>query len=224
MTTVKSASDKAMATVLIIGASRGIGLETVKRALGDGHIVRALARSAQRIRIDHPKLTKVSADALDQAALAGALEGVDAVIQTLGVSAGPDVILKPVRLFSDATRVLIAAMQEAGVRRLICVTGFGAGDSRDRGGFLYSAAFHLFLRRAYDDKDEQEHLIRESGLDWVIARPVILFNGSRTGSYHVLLEPRSWRIGFISRADVADFLVKQIGDDTYLGKTPVLTG
>jgi putative NADH-flavin reductase len=213
-----------MATVLIIGASRGIGLASVQGALSEGHIVRALARSARRIRLDHPNLTKVSADALDQGAVAGALEGVDAVIQTLGVSAGPDMILKPVRLFSDATRVLIAAMNETGVKRLIAVTGFGAGDSRNRGGCVYNAAFHLFLRRAYDDKDEQEDLIQESGCDWVIARPVILTNGSRTGRYRVLVEPRSWRIGFISRADVADFLVKQIDEDTYLGKTPVLTG
>ena len=213
-----------MATVLIIGASRGIGLKTVKRALEAGHIVRALARSARRIPVDHPNLTKVSADARDQAAVAGALAGVDAVIQTLGVSTGPDMIWKPVRLFSDATRVLIAAMQETGVKRLISVTGFGAGDSRNRGGCVYQTAFNLFLRRAYDDKDDQEDLIQDSGLDWVIARPVILTNGSRTGRYRVLVEPRSWRIGFISRADIADFLVKQIDDDACLGKTPVLTG
>jgi putative NADH-flavin reductase len=217
------ASDVTMAMVLIIGASRGIGLETVKCALEAGHIVRALARSARRIPVDHPNLTKVSADARDQAAVAGALEGVDAVIQTLGV-AGRDMMLEPVRLFSDATRVLIAAMKEAEVKRLIAVTGFGAGDSRNRGGCLYNTALHLFLGRAYDDKDVQEDLIQDSGLDWVIARPVILTNGSRTGRYRVLVEPRSWRIGFISRADVADFLVKQIDDDACLGKTPVLTG
>jgi putative NADH-flavin reductase len=217
------ASDDTMATVLIIGASRGIGLETVKCALEAGHIVRALARSARRIPVDHPKLTKVSADARDQAAVAGALEGVDAVIQALGIS-GRDMTPRPVNLFSDATRVLIAAMKETRVKRLIAVTGFGAGDSHNRGGCLYNTAFHLFLGRAYDDKDEQEYLIQESELDWVIARPVILTSGSRTGRYHVLVEPRSWRIGFISRADVADFLVKQIDDDAYLGKTPVLTG
>lgn len=213
-----------MATVLIIGATRGIGRHAVRRGLAAGHTVRALARSARRIPIDHPNLTKVSADALDQAAVERALAGVDAVVQTLGLPPSRDRMLKPVRLFSDATRVLLAAMKRTGVGRLIAVTGFGAGDSRHRGGCLYDTAFELFLGRAYDDKDVQEDLIQDSGLDWVIVRPVILTNGSRTGRYHVLVEPRSWRIGFIARADVADFLVKQIDDDTYLGKTPVLTG
>jgi NAD(P)H-binding len=124
----------------------------------------ALARSARRIPVDHPKLTKMSADARDQAAVTGALEGVDAVIQALGIP-GRDMMLRPVHLFSDATRVLIASMEETGVKRLIAVTGFGAGDSRNRGGCLYNTAFHLFLGRAYDDKDEQEaHPRQRTGL------------------------------------------------------------
>ncbi len=213
-----------MARVLVIGASKGIGLETVRRALEAGHTVRALARSAGRIPLDHPNLEKTTGDALDPAAVKAALVGVDAVIQTLGLSAGPDMLFKPVRLFSEATRILVAAMEEAGVRRLICVTGFGAGDSRNRGGLLYNTAFQLFLGRAYDDKDIQERIIRNSKLGWVIARPVILTSGRRTGAYRALVDPREWRCGFISRADVADFLVKQIDDDTYLGTTPVLTG
>jgi putative NADH-flavin reductase len=213
-----------VATVFVIGASKGIGHEAVKAALEAGHAVRAMARSAGSIRIRNPNLEKISGDALDQTAVKAALEGSHAVVQTLGVAAGPGMMLKPVRLFSDATRLLVTAMKETGVNRLISVTGFGARDSRHRGGCLYNAAFELFLRQAYEDKDVQEDLIQESGLDWVIARPVILTNGSKTGKYHVLVDPRSWRIGFISRADVADFLVKQIDDDTYLGKTPVLTG
>ena len=66
-------------------------------------------------------------------------------------------------------------------------------------------------------------MIRRSKLDWVIARPGILTNGPRTGSYRVLVDPKDWRCGFISRADVADFLVKQIDENAFLGKTPVLT-
>jgi putative NADH-flavin reductase len=213
-----------MATILVIGASRGIGLETVKQALDAGHQVRALARSAEKIAIKHSALAKIAADAQDEHALTEALHGVDAVIQTLGVKAGPSMMLKPVDLFSNATRALLPAMRQAGVKRLIVVTGFGAGDSRDRGGLLHKIGFNLFLRRAYDDKDVQEKLIRESDLDWTIVRPVILYDGSHTGRYHVLTDPKRWRVGFISRADVADFLVKQIDDDRHVGATPVITG
>lgn len=212
-----------MATVLIIGASRGVGLETLKRAMKGGHKVRALSRSASNIPVSNPELEKITGDALDRGAVRQALIGVDAVIQTLGVAAGPEIICKPVRLFSEATRVLVTAMEEAGVKRLICLTGFGAGDSRNKGGFLYNTAFNLFLRRAYDDKDVQEEIIRKSTLEWVIARPVILTNGPRTGSYRALVDRKDWRCGFISRADVADFLVEQIDDDALLGKTPVLS-
>jgi putative NADH-flavin reductase len=210
-------------TVLIVGASRGIGLETVKAALQAGHSVRALARSARKIPVGHPKLEKMAGDALETATVKRALTGVDVVIQSLGVSAGPEIILQPTRFFSKATRVLVVAMEEAQVKRLICVTGFGAGDSRGSGGFLYSVAFHLLMGRIYDDKDVQERIVRRSKLDWVIARPVILTNGPKTKTYRALTDPRDWTCGFISRADVADFLVKQINDDTFLRKTPVLT-
>ena len=212
-----------VATVLIIGASRGIGLDTVKAALKAGHSVRALARSARRIPVDHPKLEKMAGDALEMATVKRALTGIDVVTQSLGVSAGPEVVFKPMQLFSKATRVLVTAMEKAQVKRLICVTGFGAGDSRGHGGCLYNAAVHLLLGRVYDDKDVQERIVRRSKLDWVIVRPVILTDGPKTNAYRASVNPRDWKCGLISRADVADFLVKQIGDDAFLHKTPVLT-
>jgi NAD(P)-dependent dehydrogenase (short-subunit alcohol dehydrogenase family) len=103
-----------VATVLIIGASRGIGFETVKAALKAGHSVRALARSARRIAVDHPKLEKMAGDALETATVKRALTGVDVVTRSLGVSAGPENILQPTWFFSTATRVLVAAMEEDG--------------------------------------------------------------------------------------------------------------
>ena len=75
-----------------------------------------------------------------------------------------------------------------------------------------------------DDKDVQERIVRRSKLEWVIVRPVILTDGPKTNAYRALVDPCSWTCGFISRADVADFLVKQIDDDDFLYKTPVLTG
>jgi len=212
-----------VAHVLIIGASRGIGLEAVNRALACGHQVRAFARSADRIGITDSNLEKCTGDALDSRDVAAALDCIDVVIQALGVAAGPGMILGPVRLFSQSTRVLVPAMQEAGAKRLIGVTGFGAGNSRAKLGCFQRLGFRMFLGRAYDDKDVQEELIRKSNLDWIIVRPVILTNGSHSGRYRVLVDRKEWRNGLISRADVADFSVSQIEDDTYLGKTPVLT-
>jgi putative NADH-flavin reductase len=209
-----------MSRVLIIGASKGIGLETTRQALEAGHDVRALARSAAGIELSDPKLEKIQGDALDSRDVEAALDGVDVVIQTLGVAPGD--LFRPVHLFSDATRVLVAAMEARAVKRLICLTGFGAGDSQASIGCLQRVPFRLLLGRAYDDKGLQESLIQASALDWTIARPGILTSGRRTGRYKVLDQPAQWRNGIISRADVADFLVRQIEDRTHIGKAPVL--
>jgi len=212
-----------MAKLLVIGASRGIGLETVRAALRAGHGVRALARSASNIPIQNPALDKVSGDALDRDAVRKALEDVEVVIQTLGVDISPRAIFERTTLFSQSTRILVDAMKDAGVKRLIAVTGLGAGDSRGHGGFLYDAVvFPLLLKRVYDDKDVQEWVIRSSGLDWTIVRPGLLTNRSATGRYRVLTTPKDWRVGVISRADVADFLVRQIDDRALIGTTPLL--
>ena len=212
-----------MANLLIIGASRGIGRQAVEQALASGHIVRAFARSADSIDLDDPGLEKRKGDALEPNDLVQALDGIDAVIQCLGVTLRPSLIIGPVRLFSQATHSLVAAMKKEKVSRLIAVTGFGAGSSRDRMDCLSRVPFRLLLGRAYDDKSIQEGLIEESQLRWTIVRPVILTNGSRTGRYRVLEDPKSWRNGVISRADVADFLVRQIDDPSYVEKAPVLT-
>ena len=112
--------------VLIIGASQGIGLATTRQALAAGHKVRAFARSADAIPLEDPKLEKMRGDALNSQDVATALNGVDVVIQTLGIRIGS--MFRPVLLFSEATRILVDAMASQHVRRLISVTGFGAGE------------------------------------------------------------------------------------------------
>ena len=195
----------------------------MKAALLAGHSVRALARSAASIPIQNTNLEKVSGDALDTDTIRNALKDVEAVIQTLGVDISPRAIFQPTTLFSQSTRILVDAMKEAGVKRLIAVTGLGAGDSRGHGGLLYDAVvFPLLLKRVYDDKDVQEWIIRSSGLDWTIVRPGLLTNRPATGQYRVLTAPNDWRFGVISRADVADFLVRQIDDRALIGTTPLL--
>ena len=209
-----------MAHVLVIGASRGVGLETVQAALKVGHRVRAFARSASSIDFADEGLERFSGDALNASDVAAALEDVGVVVQALGMPFRD--LFRPVHLFSGATNVLVPAMERKGVRRLIAVTGLGAGDSENAIGLLQRVPFRIVFGRAYDDKSVQEMRIRKSGLEWTLVRPGVLTGGARTGRYRVLDEPARWRNGIISRADVADFIVRQIDDRGYLGKAPVL--
>lgn len=210
-----------MARVLIIGASKGIGLETTRQALTAGHRVRALSRSAAASGLSNANLERIRGDALDSRDITAALDGMDVVIQALGVSSLGE-LFRPVSLFSDATRLLLGAMEGKAVQRLICVTGFGAGESGASVSCLQRLPFHIVFGRAYADKSLQEQLIKDSSLDWTIVRPGILTNGRRTGRNRILDQPAAWQNGIISRADVADFLVRQIEDRTYLRKAPVL--
>lgn len=211
-----------MPTLLIMGATSGIGLAATRNALQQGHSVVAFARSADRIPVHHANLKISVGDARVQDDVRRALVSVDAVVQTLGVPANLRLVTGPIDLFSTATAVLLPLMHDAGVRRLVSVTGFGAGNSRARIGRLQRIGFDLVFGRAYADKDIQEALIKASGLDWIIARPGILTNGRATGRYRVLTRPKEWRNGIIARADVADFLIKQVIGAAYLHQTPVL--
>jgi putative NADH-flavin reductase len=212
-----------MASLLVIGASQGIGLETVKCALAGGHDVRAFARGAAGIAIDDAKLTKITGDALDATAVSAAVTGADAVIQALGAPKTALAVVAGTTLFSKATRILIDAMRAAGVRRLVAVTGMGAGDSRGHGGFLYDALmFPLVLKRIHDDKDVEEQMVRASGLEWTIARPGLLTGGTATGRMRVLADRKDWQAGSVTRADVAQFLVREAFERRYVSKTPLL--
>ncbi|MEW5965104.1 MAG: SDR family NAD(P)-dependent oxidoreductase [Pseudomonadota bacterium] len=211
-----------MSRVLVIGASRGIGLATVAALLAAGHEVRALARSAHAIAIDDPRLDKRDGDALRPADIETALDGVDAVVQAVGVAAGP-VLITGTTLFSKSTRVLVDAMKAKGVRRLVAVTGLGAGDSRGRGGALYDLVlFPLLLKRIYDDKDVQEQIIRASGLEWTILRPGLLTDGPATGTARVLVDPKDWTGGRVSRADVARVIAAELAEGRHVGRTPLV--
>ena len=208
--------------ILIIGASKGIGRKAVDYGLERGCSVRAMARGAGDIELEHERLEKFPGDATDPDDVRSALEGVDAVIFALGMPAGLTRLLRPVTVFSRSTEVLVDEMEKNGPKRLVVVTGFGAGESRSAMNPLEEFGHNALLGRAYADKSVQEKIIERSSLDWTIARPAILTNGRATGRYKVLTTPESWRNGLISRSDVAEFLVERALDRKNLHEAPVL--
>lgn len=211
-----------MQKILVIGGSQGIGRETVKIALEEGIAVKAFARNPEAIGVAHENLELVAGDATDANAVADALEGCDAVISALGIPKSIPALARPTTVFSDATAALLPAMKAAGITRLLVVTGFGAGESNAAMSTLERLGHKAILGRAYADKAVQEDMVKGSGLDWTIARPGILTNNARTGSYRVLSEPGEWRNGLISRADVGDFLIKALKEGSHIRDAPVL--
>lgn len=206
--------------LLIVGATRGIGRQLLEQALAAGHAVTVLVRDPQRLAVQHQALTVVKGDILDADSVELAVAGQDAVCCSIGVK----VPWIRVTLFSDGTRNLLQAMNKTGIRRLICVTGIGAGDSRGHGGFLYDRIFYpLLLWPIYADKDRQESLIRASDADWTIVRPGFLTNGPLTGNYRVLTDMTGVTAGRISRADVAHFMLQELETKRYLRQAPLLS-
>jgi uncharacterized protein YbjT (DUF2867 family) len=205
--------------ILILGATGGTGRLIVRDALAKGHSVVALVRSKASAP-DLPGANVVEGDARDEAAILRALDGCDAVVSSLGSRMS---LFGKVTLLSIATPALIAAMIRSGVRRLVCISALGVGDSRGHGGFFFDRLFQpLLLRNAYKDKERQEAAIRASSLDWVIVRPGALNDEPAHGNIRAFTDLSGVRGGKIARADVARFVVEQLMADTWLKRTPLI--
>jgi putative NADH-flavin reductase len=207
--------------VLVVGATGGTGRAITTRALVEGHTVTAFARRAAALPGGDGRLSRVPGDVLDPAAVDAAVREQDAIVCVLGTRA----TRRPVSVFSQGTTNLVTAMSAHGVRRIICITGLGCGNSRGHGGFLYDRIVLPFvLRTIYEDKDRQESILRRSGLDWIVVRPAFLTDGPASGNFLALTDLDDARAGRISRADVATFVVRQLVDGRFLHATPLLTG
>lgn len=201
----------------VFGATGGTGKEIVKQALAAGHEVTVLVRDPARLTIKHDKLYLVIGDVLNPDKVEETLAGSDAVCCSLGNTPNnPDMVV------SEGTRHIIDCMVKQGIRRLVVVTALGVGDSLEQVTLTFKMIMKTVLRKAYEDKERQEQLVRESDLDWVIVRPGGLTNGPATGNYQFGLDPAIGS-GQVSRADVAAFVLQQLTDDTFLHKTPVIT-
>jgi putative NADH-flavin reductase len=206
--------------ILIIGASQGIGLCLFKQALRAAHEVTALARNPGRLGIMHKQARVLKGDILDMNDVKEAVRGQDGVCITIGIKP----IFKPVMVFSEGTRNVVNVMKNSGVKKLICVTGIGAGDSKGHGGFFYDQIFKpLFLKTIYQDKDQQEEIVQASDLEWELVRPGFLTNGLRTGRYRVLTDLSGIKAGKISREDVADYILKEFAEMRNVRKSLLLT-
>lgn len=204
----------------IFGSTGGTGRQILIHALEQGHDVIAFARSPERLDQKHEKLQVIKGNVLDFASVERAIQGQDVVLCTLGMPPTDKSYLR-----AKGTKNIIRAMEKTGVKRFICQSTAGVGDSRDTLPFLMKYLIVPFiLRRAWADHEIQENYVKESQLEWIIVRPAALTDGEHTGSYqHGFTADNKTVTNKISRADTADFMLKQLSDNKYLHKTPCIS-
>jgi putative NADH-flavin reductase len=204
--------------ILIIGGTGGTGKKLIEQALEQGHSITALVRSPEKIKISHENLNILKGNVLNFEDVDNAVAGQDAVLSSLGHKR----FLIKTNILSEGTKNIIRAMEKHDVKRFICITSLGINDSRFRMGLYYTLFVIPFILFFYfRDKAKQENLIRESGLDWTIVRPGQLTNGRKRENYQHGENLGSYFLTrMISRASVADFMLKQLSDKTYVRRTP----
>jgi len=209
--------------VLICGATGNIGRLTVKKALNAGHKVTAFARSPEKLE-KQDNLYPSKGDVMDAASIRAAMVNQEAVVIVFGAPLNWSTLTSVPDLCTKGTLNVISAMKQYGVKRLVCMTGIGAGDSKGHGRFIFdNLILPAMLGRIYVDKNRQEKAVKESNLNWIIVRPTELTNEAELGDYRVLTDLKDQKSQTISRADVASFLVQQVNSDLYLHQTPLIT-
>ncbi|MQA02088.1 MAG: NAD(P)H-binding protein [Streptosporangiales bacterium] len=189
----------------VFGATGGVGSQLVEQATNAGREVTAVVRDASKLAA-RPGLTVVPADVMQPAAIAPAIADSDAVVSALG-SRG---MRTPSSICTDGATSIVRAMHDTGVHRLVVVSASGLAHGGDGPlvRLLVKPILGAVLKHPFADMRAMEDVVRDSGLDWTIVRPPQLTDGPRTGTYHsrVALNVRgSYRI---SRADVADCLLR----------------
>ncbi len=207
--------------VVVIGATGAIGSAVVGQAVAAGHEVVAFARDPSKLATLSPSVLPVAGDALDASALARAMVGADAVVNALGPTGRGR---EEVGRAETVTRILVTAMATAGVRRLVSLGGAAVtiqGERKPLGGRIASAMVRLVVPHVVAAKQREYELLAASDLDWTMVRPPRVTDGAATGKIQTgdHLAGRTVR-----RGDLAQFMVQQLADRTFVRAAPYVSG
>jgi nucleoside-diphosphate-sugar epimerase len=206
--------------IIIFGASRGVGRAAVAAAIAAGHTVTAFARNTESLTTSEAAV--VAGDVLDRVAVERALTGDGAVIVALGVRPGEGA-KTPEDVCSRGTRTIVEAMRAAALRRIVVVSSYGVGPTRDRLPFVFGLVAKTLLKGIMADKERQEQDVRDSGLDWTIVQPMGLTDDPATNQPYVSIDG-SRRSNRVARADVAAVCIDAIARNAYLGESISVSG
>jgi uncharacterized protein YbjT (DUF2867 family) len=214
--------------VLVVGATGGSGRATVEALLSEGHEVTAFARRPEALAVVSPRLKVFPGDVTNPGDVERAVRGQEAVIVTLGIRENPLTVRlrgsvgTPLDVRSAGTRNVIAAMRKQGVRKLVVQSSYGVGETRGRLSLKWKLLFSLLLKPQIADTERQEHVVRESGLDWVLAQPVGLTDDEDARA--PFASPTGEARGMsVSRKSVGRFLAEAAQGAQYLGRSVALS-
>jgi len=205
--------------LLVLGGTGGAGRQIVQQALETGHDVTLFARNPAKVTTAHPRLRIVPGDISETQKLIDAMRGHDAVISALGRGLS----FKSEHLIERSVPAILSAMKTAGVRRLMFMSAWGVGDTRQDASLLPKIFFNTLLRGIYADKLAGDELIRMSDLDWTIVLPTKLHDGPLTRTYRSGERLPMKGMPSISRADAAHFMLGRINDRASIRKSLVVS-
>ena len=207
--------------IAIFGATGETGRQLAEQALAAGYQVVAYVRNPSKLNTKHENLTIVQGELADQAIIERAVSAADAVISVLGPRGGSKG--KPI---TRGMQNIIEAMKKQGVRRLIISSTLSAKDPNDLPDFKAKALVNLVkltMHAAYEEIVSVADTVRKSDLDWTIVRLTTLNNNPKSGKVRVGYLGKG-EVGLrISRADLAEFMLKQVQDTKYLRQAPVIS-
>jgi len=206
--------------IVVFGASRGIGFEVIKQALDAGHTVTAFVRSPEKFMLNHVNLSICQGDSMDAVAVERAVAGQDVVISALGPTRPP-----VPGMMEASARNIVAAMKKHGVPRLVSTTGAGVRQPEDHPkliDLLIGLLLNVLAKNVVLDSAANVRVIQSSDLDWTVVRFPRLNDGEHT---------RKYRVGYVgndsgtqlSRADGADFILKELLEKKWLRKLPIVS-
>jgi putative NADH-flavin reductase len=207
--------------VIVFGSTGTVGKHLIEQSLGKGHNVTAFCRDPNKVtNSQHPNLSVITGDVFNFNDVVKAIKEQEIVFIALGSGKNRTSVVR-----SQGTKNIIDAMKLVGVKRLICQTTLGAGDSKGNLNFFWkNIMFGWFLKKVYLDHELQEEYVMKSKLYWTIVRTSAFTDGEKTSKYRHGFGPDDKSLKLkISRADVADFILEQLNSDRYLRKTPGLS-
>lgn len=204
--------------IAIFGATGATGLLLTERCLAAGHTVKALTRNPATYPFAD-RTEVIQGDSKDPEAVRKTIAGVDLVLSALGARS-----LKKEDILEDSLPLIVAAMQQAGVRRIITLGSAGAlPTSLDkqpayRRWIVQNIVYNTVLKWPVASQIAQYAILSASDLDWTMVMPPMLTNGKARGKLRIDGEALPRNGSRIARADVADFMMQQIDNPQWVRK------